>query len=85
MIIPLLINVTNYENPAKLANRKQTEDLFSPARIPDLQKLLPRFDVTILWAVDKQSSVVVKTALGLGRSGFVFWPYRLLAVWFLAS
>lgn len=85
MIITLLINVTNYVNPAQLANRKQTEDLFSPARIPDLQKLLPRFDVTILWAADTQSSVVVKIALGSERFGFVFWLCHLLAVWFPAS
>lgn len=38
MITTLLISVINYISPAKLANRKQTEGLFSPAGMPDLQK-----------------------------------------------
>lgn len=38
MSITLLINLVNCMNPAKLARRKLTEDPFSPARIPDLEK-----------------------------------------------
>lgn len=72
MLITLLIIPVSCTNPATLANRKLTDDPFSPASIPASETSRPGLDVTSPQGVGKPAGAVVRIAPGSGRPGFPF-------------